>query len=39
MLELYTDGSAAKNRSGWGFVAVYDDGFRAAGKPIRPVTD
>lgn len=26
MLELYTDGSAAKNRSGWGFVAVYDDG-------------
>lgn len=26
MLELYTDGSAAKNRSGWGFVAVYDNG-------------
>lgn len=26
MLELYTDGSAAKNRSGWGFVAIDENG-------------
>ena len=24
MIEIYTDGSAMKNRSGWGFVAVID---------------
>ena len=25
MIEIYTDGSATKSRSGWGFVAVKDD--------------
>lgn len=25
MVKIYTDGSAAKSRSGWGFVAVKDD--------------
>ena len=24
MIEIYTDGSASKNRSGWGFVALVD---------------
>lgn len=25
MIKIYTDGSAAKNRSGWGYVTVYPD--------------